>query len=339
MPIIVSVNLGLGGAKMPKFTRPIPIAIIGGGLIGPRHAQSVKKNPLTKLVALVDPAPHGQKAAVAFSTSYYTSISSLINSPHKPVAGIVCTPNHTHVALSKELIDAGIHVLVEKPVSTDITSGLSLIKHARKNNIHLLVGHHRRFNPYIIQTKKLIEFNILGRIVAINGLWTLYKPDSYYLPPTEWRQSSTAGVVYINLVHDIDLMHYLFGRITRVHAEATSKTRGYEADEGAALIFRFESGAVGTFLVCDATPSPFNFEAGTGENPTIPKVRKDFYRIFGTDGSLSVPDMAVYSYRESTEKSWTQKLGMEVKDVNEDIVPFDEQVTNWADLNPLTNRR
>ncbi|KAH8807518.1 quinate utilization oxidoreductase QutH [Xylogone sp. PMI_703] len=282
---------------------PIPIAIIGSGLIGPRHAQSVKKNPLTKLVALVDPAPYGQKAAEALSTSYYTSISSLINSPHKPVAAIVCTPNHTHVTLSKELIDAGIHVLVEKPVSTDIASGLSLIRRARTNNIHLLVGHHRRFNPYIIQTKKLIESNILGRIIAINGLWTLYKPDSYYLPPTEWRQSSTAGV-----------------------------TRGYEADEGAALIFRFESGAVGTFLVCDAAPSPFNFEAGTGENPTIPKVGKDFYRIFGTDGSLSVPDMAVYSYRESTEKNWTQKLGMEIKDVNEDIVPFDEQVENFAEV-------
>lgn len=309
---------------------PITVAIIGGGLIGPRHAQSLLNNQLTTLVALVDPAPHGPTVAQALSTSYYPSIKTLLASPDRPTVAIVCTPNHTHVDISRQLITAGVNVLVEKPISSDIASAMSLVALAKQHNIRLLVGHHRRFNPYITKTKKLINSNVLGRIVAVNGLWTTYKPPSYYLPPTEWRQTSSGGVVFINLVHEIDLMHYLFGRIVRVHAEEAIRHREYEADEGVALILRFESGVIGTFLVSDATPSPHNFESGTGENPTIPKSGKDFYRIFGTEGCLSVPEMTLSSYKGREQKSWTETMSVENTVVDESIIPFDAQLENLA---------
>lgn len=254
---------------------PLKIAIIGGGLIGPRHAASVRKNAHCILTALVEPSPKGPETAAALNTTLYTSIAALVSSPHKPDAAIVCTPNSTHVALSKELASAGVHVLVEKPISTDLESGASLIAHARACGIQLLVGHHRRFNPYIVSTKTALAAASLGTVLAVSGIWAAKKTDAYFLPPTDWRQAETAGVVLINLVHEVDLLQYLFGPIVRIMAEPTRKTRGYDADEGAAIIFRFESGVVGTFVVSDAAPSPYNFEAGTGENPTIPKVEKE----------------------------------------------------------------
>jgi predicted dehydrogenase len=133
----------------------------------------------------------------------------------------------------------------------------------------------------------------LGRLIAINGLWTIYKPSSCFDPPTEWRRLDCAGPIFINLIHEIDLLHYWHGPITRVYAEQTVSQRSFDAEEGAAITLRFASGLVGTFLLSDAVVSPHNFEGGTDENPIIPRTGRDFHRAFGSEGSLSVPDMTL----------------------------------------------
>ncbi|KAF7590051.1 hypothetical protein BBP40_003304 [Aspergillus hancockii] len=316
------------------------VVVVGAGLIGPRHAKSIIANPQTELVALIDPLPNAASTAQALQTSYYPTIEAMLQAVPKPDAAIVCTPNHTHVSVSRELLANGIHVLLEKPVSDSIDNGLSLlqfIQHPENAHLKLLVGHHRRFNPYVLKTKQLLSANSLGQIIAINGLWTLFKPESYFAPPGDWRRAkSSGGVIPINLVHDIDIMHYLFGPIVRVHAEKTLPQRAnplHEAEEGAALTLRFASGVVGTFFVCDATPSPHNFEAGTGENPLIPKVGdgSDFYRIFGSNASLSVPDMTRWSYDGRSERSWNEPLTVEKFDV-EEATPFDLQLAHFVDV-------
>lgn len=321
----------------------LKIAIIGAGLIGPRHAQSVIANPSTELIALVDPAPTGEATAKKLNTNFYSSVAALLASPHRPDAAIVCTPNHTHVPIAKDLLAGGVHVLLEKPVSDTLETGRSLLEFARApQNAHLklLVGHHRRFNPYVRATKAVLDSGSLGQLIAINGLWTLYKPNSYFAAPTDWRASSArgGGVIPINLVHDIDLMHHLFGPIVRIQAEKTLPQRAHpphDADEGAALTMRFASGVVGTFLVCDATPSAHNFESGTGENPMIPRAldasASDFYRIFGSDASLSVPDLTRWSYG-SAEKSWANALVAEKIALPDEEAPFDLQLAHFVDV-------
>ncbi|TKA73369.1 hypothetical protein B0A49_04933 [Cryomyces minteri] len=307
---------------------PVKMAVIGTGLIGPRHALSISANPEAQLVCIVDPNPAAKSVAAKFKTTLYPSIADMLSSPHKPDAAIVCTPNHTHVALSKELLDGGVHVLVEKPISTDVASGHDLVTHAEKSGLKLLVGHHRRFNPYVVATNRALEEGSLGEIIAVNGLWTTFKPSPYFDPPTEWRRTSTAGTVLLNLIHEVDIMHHLFGPVVRIHAEKTVSQRGYDAEEGAAILFRFASGVVGTFLLSDAVPSPYSFEQGTGENPLLPRAAQDFYRIFGTDASLSVPDMRRWSYDGAKEKSWLEPLSRKTLDV-EMATPFDLQVAHF----------
>lgn len=301
------------------------IAVIGAGLIGPRHARTVDSSPDAELVAIVDPM-QGAELATELKTAYYKSTAELIKA-NKPDAAIVCTPNHTHVAVSTELASAGIHILVEKPFSTDIPSGKGLAEHLSTTKVKAIVGHHRRFNPYIVSAKQAVSSGRLGNIVAVNGMWTLYKPIEYYQPPTEWRQNKTGGVVLINMIHEVDLLHHLLGCITSVHAEKTISQRGYEAEEGAALTLRFQSGAVGSFLVADNIPSPYNFESGTGENPLIPKSGQDFYRLFGTEACLSVPDMSVWSHKG--EKSWHSEMVREAIPVP-DAVPFELQLQHFV---------
>ncbi|KAF3021058.1 hypothetical protein E8E14_012506 [Neopestalotiopsis sp. 37M] len=314
----------------------IQIAIIGAGLIGPRHAEAVAKSAGAEVAAIVDVSPKGSELASQYGVPYFSTVADLLNSPAgRPDAAIICTPNHTHVPITKELLAAGVHALVEKPVSTDIPSGQDLVRLARQTGprAQTLVGHHRRFNPYMVAAKRCVASGALGdRIIGIQGIWALHKPREYFEAPTEWRQGDTGGVVLINMVHEVDLLHHLLDSpITSVHAEKTLPQRGYAAEEGAALTLRFKSGAVGSFFISDNTPSPWSFEAGTGENPLIPKTGQNFYRVLGTEASLSVPDMTVWSYRGAgAQKSWHSELASERVGVAEGDVPFELQVDHFV---------
>ncbi|KAJ9630006.1 hypothetical protein H2204_008810 [Knufia peltigerae] len=307
---------------------PTKIAVIGAGLIGPRHAETVAVDPCAVLLAIVDLAPAGAELAKRLKVPYYKSIAELLEGPEKPDGAIICTPNHTHVAVGLQLVQAGVNILVEKPVSTDIKSGAELVRTAERLGVQVLVGHHRRFNSYIQATKHSLNAGKIGDPVAINGIWATYKPIDYFDSPAEWRRTQTGGVVLINLIHEIDLMHYLLGPITKVYAEPTPSRRGFDAEEGFAMTLRFKSGAVGSFLVSDNAPSPHNFEAGTGENPLIPRTGKDFYRLLGSEGTLSVPDMTITSYRGSTAKSWHAPMITETFDVDMKI-PFALQLEHF----------
>ncbi|KAK5128508.1 hypothetical protein LTR85_003176 [Meristemomyces frigidus] len=311
-------------------SRSIAIAVIGTGVIGPRHAKSIVDCPDATLLCVVDPNPSAQGVAASFGVTLFGSVSEMLQASKRPDGAIVCTPNSTHVAISKELLGAGVHVLVEKPFSTTISSGRELVETAKSGERYLLVGHHRRFNPYTTATKRALAAGAVGQIIAVSGLWTTYKPPPYFEAPAEWRaKAGSGGPILINLVHEVDLLQYLLGPIVRVHAEQTLSQRGYEAEEGAAILLRFASGVVGTFILSDAIPSPYNFEAATGENPLFPKAGKDVYRIFGSKGTLSVGDMKVYKYGEGKEQSWTSVLDESTLEVG-DEVPFDEQVKNFV---------
>lgn len=308
----------------------IRIAIVGAGIIGPRHAETVVKSKDARLVAIVDPSAAGQALARELRVAYYASVEQLLQSPEAVDAAIICTPNHTHVEIAKQLTSHHIHILVEKPISADVATGRDLVHSLTSARARVLVGHHRRFNPYMIKTKQILSAGTLGRVLAINGIWALHKPMDYFQAPAEWRQTETGGAILINMIHEVDLLHYLFGPIVRVHAEKIPSQRGYDADEGAAMTLKFKSGVVGTFLLSDFSPSPYNFESGSGENPLIPKAGQDFYRIFGTEGCLSVPDMSLWSYN-GTSKSWHSEMRKD--EIRVDLaVPFELQLEHFINV-------
>ncbi|KXH65530.1 HD domain-containing protein [Colletotrichum salicis] len=271
--------------------------------------EQVVQSSEAKLVAVVDPAPAGAQLAAELNVAHYTSVGDLLQSEHVPQAAIVCTTNHTNVAVSKQLSSGGVHVLVEKPISSDIPSGTELLSHLQTTEVKTPVGHHRRFNPYIISTKKVLDSGALGKIIAINGLWTTYKPGDYFEAPTDGKQGKDGGVILINAIHEIDLLHHLLGPITRVHAEKTTSQRGHEAEEGAALTLRFESG-------------------GDGRESSDPKTGQNIYQIFGSEETLSVPDLSIWSYK-GTNKSWRSEMAKERLAV-EDGIPFELQLAHFC---------
>ena len=176
------------GASMP-----MNIAVVGTGHIGPRHAKSVVGCEDTNLLCIVDPAPQAKVVAESFNVPLFSSTQQMLDSELKPDAAIVCTPNKSHVSVSKELLAAGVHVLVEKPISTTISDGHDLLRAAESNGTLLLVGHHRRFNSFATATKQALEGGLIGRPIAVTGMWATCKPSTYFEAPAEWRATAESG--------------------------------------------------------------------------------------------------------------------------------------------------
>ena len=106
----------------------IRIAIIGQGAIGPRHTDAVLNTPGTALACIVDPHPSATQSAAKYNCPNFTSVDAMLDDKSTDFdAAIVCTPNHTHVAISKQLLQAGKHVLCEKPICVDVVSGRELV--------------------------------------------------------------------------------------------------------------------------------------------------------------------------------------------------------------------
>jgi predicted dehydrogenase len=209
-----------------------------------------------------------------------------------PVDGvIIATPTHLHASHGIEAAERGWHMLIEKPVAEKLESAKKLETALRSKNIRSLVGHHRRYHAVVQQLKACLQDGLIGEVVNVSVLWAMRKPDVYF--EGNWRTDGGSPVM-INLVHDIDILRFVIGEITQTVALRGRSLRGSTRVESGAVALAFENGAVGTISFADTTPSPWGFEAGTGENPNIGTTKQDMMWITGTKGAISFPSMTVW---------------------------------------------
>jgi len=306
----------------------VRIAVIGAGLIGHRHIKYIQDDPRCRLTGVVDPYPQAQSLAQAAKTAYYPDIDSFLKRTDAE-AVIIATPNDTHTPIGIRCAQAGLHLLVEKPIDADPANAEKLIDAANQAGVGMLVGHHRRFNPYIEAAKTILDEARLGSICAVNALWTTFKPDDYF--NVSWRRQPGGGPVLINLIHDVDNLRYLFGDVTRVYAEMNSHIRRFPVEDTAAIVMRFNSGVLATIITSDTVASPYNFESATGENPLLHAAHQDCYRIFGTKATLSLPDMTLWQYTDKEKQGWAFPISSERIDVAFDE-PIKKQLRHFCDI-------
>jgi predicted dehydrogenase len=274
---------------------------MGAGYIGQVHARHVAREAI--LAAIIDPDPKAKAVADKYAVPCYASLAEMFLKD-RPDGVIVATPNQLHVEHGLECIAAGVPVLVEKPLADDLGQAARLVNAAENTGVPLLVGHHRRYNPLIDSSKSAIDEGRLGKLVVVNAMCWLYKPDNYFDVP--WRCKAGAGPVLTNMIHDLDLMRYLCGEIESVQAFAASEAREHAVEDTAVVIVRFCNGALGTLSVTDSVVAPWNWELTAGENADYPCNDSSSYTIGGTAGSLSLPDLGFWHY--GTTKSWFEPL-------------------------------
>jgi len=279
--------------------RKVRLAVLGAGLIGKRHIQHVLAEPEAELLAVVDPMPLGQQIAQESGAKWFPSFAAMIETD-RPDGIIVATPNQAHVTNGLEAVAAGVPALIEKPIADDIAGGEKLIDAAEAAGVPLLVGHHRRHNPMILKAKEIIDNGELGRILVANAMFWLFKPEDYF--DIDWRRQAGAGPVFLNLIHDVDNLRYLFGDIVAVQARESSAVRRNAVEETSVILMEFASGLLVTASVSDAVVAPWSWEMTTGENPAYPKTEEACYLIGGTHGSLSIPSLDLW--KNGAKRSW-----------------------------------
>lgn len=279
--------------------RQVTIAVIGAGLFGRKHIDTMKLEPQCRLVALADPTPEAAAYAATLGVPCFKDYVEMLDTV-KPDAAIIAAPNVLHVPAGIACAERGVHMLVEKPIADTVETAEWLTSAAEKAGVALLIGHHRRHNPVIEKAREVVQSGRLGRITAISAQWMLLKSSDYY--DAVHRRSIGAGPVLTNAVHDIDDLRYLCGEITSVQAVTSNAVRQFEVEDTAAILMRFAGGALATLTVSDTAVSPWSWELSSGENPFYPRNHENCYLISGTEGALSVPKLELWTYGEN--KGW-----------------------------------
>lgn len=289
-------------------THAVRLGVIGAGFIGMKHAGIVAGLPGCRLVGVSDPNPAARKVAEDLGTRYFDDFEEMIRA-EQPEGVIIATPTEHHASVGIACAKYGVHLMVEKPIASNLEAAQDLIAEARKRDVQLMVGHHRRFSPLVEMARQVVRSGQLGRMVAVSVLWTLLKPADYF--DIDWHRKKGAGPLLTNLIHDIDNLRYICGDIQRVYAEISHAGRGFEVEDTACVSLRFASGVLGTVTISDCVPSQWSYEATTGENPFFSRTREDCYLFFGMAGSLAFPTMRLVRYASPATSGWQFPLQTE----------------------------
>lgn len=292
---------------------PVKLAVVGLGLIGSRHAELIRTTSACRLVGVCDIDSGRKGIAGRLEVPFFQDIGAMLER-ERPSGVIVATPSAHHVEAMELCSSRGIHALIEKPIANTMESAQRIVELSASAGTRVLVGHHRRHNPLVNETRKIVSGGEIGRLVAVSLFWTLVKPDDYY--EIEWRtKRPDGGPVLINLVHELDVLRYVCGEIEQVYAHASAATRGLEVEDSVGISVSFRNGAVGTIIGSEATVAPWSYEATTKENPVYFHAAENCYYFLGTDGALGFPKMEVWKHDDGDSRGWRHPMAKSVRKV------------------------
>ncbi len=315
----------------------LKIAVAGAGQIGKRHIEMIGRNRSRgcRLSAIADPSPAAEATARAQAVPLYRSLDELI-ARDRPDGIVIASPNQLHVEQALACVAARIPTLLEKPVADHYAGGVRLCEAADAAKVPILVGHHRRHSAIMSRAVEVVKSGALGRLVAVTGTALFYKADNegYYDGANAWRRQPGGGPILLNMIHEIGNLRSLAGEIAAVQAFTSNATRGFPVEDTAAIVLRFVSGVLGTFLLSDTAASDRSWEHASGEDPRYDPAHTaddDCYVIVGTMGQLSVPTMRLARYPDEPGRSWHKplvKTGLALEPVD----PLERQIAHFCDV-------
>ena len=225
------------------------------------------------------------------------------------IDGIVCAlPNDLHLPVARIAAEMGLAVLMEKPIAGTLEDADEMVRLVNASKIPFMVGHHRRFSAGVNKVKEVIDSGALGRIIAVNLLWALRKPDDYF--DQKWRVTpGVGGPLLINVIHEIDTMRYLVGEIDSIHSFTSNFNRGFPVEDAGVINIRFKNNALLSYMFSDGVPSKYAYELTAHEDAWFHPMDRDVYYFFGDEGQLSFPSLKLTRYtKDCGGNNWSYPL-------------------------------
>ncbi len=217
------------------MTKPLRVGVIGIGHLGKEHARIYRDLPETSLIGICDTDPSKKEKAASLGIPFFERFQDMIGQVD---AVSIATPTSTHHKVAKEFLNAGIHTLIEKPITLRLEEADELIALAKKKNCALQVGHIERHNP---------GFKRIEEIAKNVGFLEIHR-----LGPFTGRIND-CGVVLDLMIHDLDIvLGLLKSPVASVDAVGISVLTPYE--DIANVRLRFQNGAVANITASRLTP-------------------------------------------------------------------------------------
>jgi predicted dehydrogenase len=250
-------------------------AVVGTGLVGEWHVRTVPTVPSAKLVAVCDADPSRSVAALEKNKlsgiPQYTDLHEMLRKEQVDVVH-VCTPSGNHLEPCMTAMEAGKHVICEKPLEIQTDRIDRMIEVAKQRGVRLAGVFQNRWNEANRALKSAADEGRYGRIAWAGSFTPWYRPDKYY-EDGGWRGTwklDGGGAVMNQSVHSIDLLQWIVGPVKRVSAYASSRIHAsIEVEDTLSASVEFENGAFGTIVGTTAMfpGQPARIEVG-GENGT-----------------------------------------------------------------------
>lgn len=265
----------------------IGIGIIGCGKIAQvRHLPEYAENKDAKLVGLYDiNLERAQGLAARYGAAAYETVDELLKNPDISAVS-VCAANFAHAELTIAALNAGKHVLCEKPMAVTLAECEAMVDAAKKNGKYLMIGHNQRLARAHAAAKKLVGDGLIGDIITFRTTFGHGGPEGWSVDPGRdvWffdKSKAAMGAMADLGIHKTDLIQFLTGqKVVRTTARVVTLEKRDASggligvDDNAVCIYEMSGGAFGTM-----TASWTYY--GAEDNSTI---------LYGTKGIMRIYD-------------------------------------------------
>ena len=302
--------------------RNVRLGIIGMGNMGKFHADYLLagKVPRAELTAVCSTSP--AKLEHYKSVKIFDGGEKLIRSGAVD-AVVIATPHFQHTSLGIAAFEAGVHVMVEKPISAHKADAERLIA-VRRQHPKLVFGAMFQFRtePRYTKIQKLIQSGELGEVVRINWIITdWYRTEAYYASGG-WRatwKGEGGGVLLNQCLHQLDTLQWLVGMPARVRGFCQiGRFHNIEVEDNVSIFLEWKSGATGVFV------------SSTGETPGTNR-----FEIVGTRGKVVLENNKLTFTRNDAdmiEFSKSAKTGFAKPETTEENIPIENAAAPHATL-------
>ena len=240
----------------------IRFGIIGGGMIGPFHAEAISQLEDAELIGV---ATTRRETAKPFAEKFgakvwYTDYRRLLQRDDIDAVNI-CTPPFLHEEMTIAAAKEGKHVLVEKPIAINLREADRMIEACEKAGVRLGVIFQSRFNKDVKRIKEAIDRGDFGRLIMGDAYVKWFRTQEYY-DSGAWRgtwDKEGGGALINQAIHTIDLLQWFMGEVDSLYAFIDTAIHKIEVEDVAVASLRFKSGAMGVI------------EGSTAIHPGLPR--------------------------------------------------------------------
>jgi len=254
----------------------IKFAVIGQGHIGKRHAEMIRRNEDSELVAVCDILPKEQLGLENIEVPFFSDFDELLSAGLDIDVVCICTPNGNHAEYAKKALSAEKHVVLEKPIALTKRDAERIVFKSLEMSRHVFCVMQNRYSPPSVWLKEIMSNRTLGDIYMVK-LDCYWNRDERYYKKGGWHGDAKldGGTLFTQFSHFIDIMYWLFGDITNI--------QGNFADFNHKDLTDFEDSGVVTFDFINGGMGCLNYSTAVWDTNLESSIT-----IIGSKGTIKV---------------------------------------------------